>query len=195
MSNKVKITLTFGDIVNVLMWDDSFNKEGVSSKIPCGKKVTDWLARAFTLSNMKNFADKPIYALSFYYKKTISDIEESLKVTQDFYSQEIKNLKKVNSLNPLSLVVSNKDLVQPTSIETELMACPLVLMFIRCNILCDLAHSELKNSYQTGVITSKEYYSKRRELFKPINKFRADMASKVQEAGRLYRKTKEKTDT
>lgn len=195
MSNKVKLTLTFGDIVNVLMWDDSFNKEGVSSKIPCGVKVTEWLARAFTLSNMKNFANKPIYALSFYYKKSISDIEESLKSTQDFYAQEAKKIKKVNSQNPLSLVIKNQDIVQPINIETELMACPLVLMFVRCNILCDQAHSELKNSYQTGVITKTEYYSQRRELFKPINRFRAEMAGKVQEAGRLYRKTKEQTDT
>lgn len=195
MSNKVKITLTFGDIVNVLMWDDSFNKEGVSSKIPCGYKVSEWLARAYTLSNMKNFSSKPIYALSFYYKKSISDIELSLKSTQEFYVREEKRLKRSNSQNPLSTLVKSQDIIQPIAIETEILACPLVLMFVRCNILCDQAHTELKNSYQTGVITKTDYFSSRRDLFKPINRFRAEIAGKVQEAGRLYRMTKEKTDT
>lgn len=58
MEKIVKIPITFHDIVNVLMWDDDFNKDNVTSRVPCGKKISYWLARAFTLSNIKNMLIK-----------------------------------------------------------------------------------------------------------------------------------------
>lgn len=194
MSKNVKIPITFNDIVTVLMWDDSFNKDGASSRIPCGKMVSYWLARAFTLANMKKYADRGQYALSFFYQKKLPAAEECLKELQDSYLKEIKNLRKEVSLNPLSAAIDIKSIIEPVEIQIQIMPCPPVLMFVRLNILCDEAHSELRKLYQFGTITKSDYFRKRRELFKPLNKFRADFALTVSDAGKLLRSLQSKAE-
>lgn len=191
MSKNVKIPITFNDIVTVLMWDDSYNKEGANSRIPCGKMVSYWLARAFTLANMKKYADRGQYGLSFFYQKKLPAAEECLKQLQDAYLKEIKKLKKEVAQNPLSASIDIKAIIAPVELQVELMPCPPVLMFVRVNILCDEAHCELRKLYQFGTITKSDYFRKRRELFKPLNKFRADFATTVSDAGKLLRSISE----
>lgn len=193
MIDKVKIPLTFHDIVNVLMWDDTYNKENVSSRIPCGTKVAYWLARAFTLANMKKYANRGQFTLSYFYQKNLPLAEDELKNIQNFYLTQIKGGKILVSQNPLSKSINISDFVQTTEMSISVLPCPPVLMFVRANILCDEAHTELRKLYQFGSITKSEYYKQRRELFKPINKFRADFATKVSEAGKLLRAIEQKT--
>jgi len=187
MEKIITIPIKFHDIVNVLMWDDEFNKEDVVSRIPCGKKVAFWLARAFTLSNIKKYADKSQYALSVYYKESLPSIELELKELQEFYLKKIKTLKRDIKSNAISNAIDLSALGNPIDISVEVMPCPPVLMFVRVNILCDEAHSELRKTYQLGSITKSEYFKHRRELFRPINRFRSQLASKNSEAGKLAR--------
>lgn len=194
MSKNVKIPVTYNDIVTVLMWDDSYNKEGASSRIPCGKMIAFWLARAFTQANMKKYADKGQYALSFFYQKKLPATEDILKELQNTYLKEIKNLKKEVSQNSLSAAIDIKTIIEPVELKVEIMPCPPVLMFIRLNILCDEAHCELRKLYQFGTITKSDYFRRRRELFKPLNKFRSDFSTTVSEAGKLLRSLKINTE-
>ncbi|HGR4403608.1 TPA: hypothetical protein ACL7D7_005510 [Klebsiella pneumoniae] len=187
MSKNVKIQVTFHDITTVLMWDDSYNKDDVRSRIPCGKTVSYWLARAFTLANLKKYADRGQYALCFFYQKKLPTTEESLKELQEHYLKEIRKLKKEVSQNTLSAAIDIKSIIEPVELKIDIMPCPPVLMFVRLNMLCDEAHSELRKLYQFGTITKSDYFRKRRELFKPLNKFRADFATTVTEAGKLLR--------
>ncbi|BBW89480.1 hypothetical protein THOKLE017_P30170 (plasmid) [Klebsiella pneumoniae] len=193
MTKKVKIPITFNDIVTVLMWDDSHNKENVTSRIPCGTKISYWLARAFTLANMKKHSDRGQYALSFYYMKKLPQVEIELKNLQDGYLKSIKKLKKEASSNPLYSAVDISTIVEPITLKIDVMPCPPVLMFVRVNMLCDEAHSELRKLYQFGTITKSDYFRQRRELFRPLNKFRSDFASVVSDAGKLLRTIQEKT--
>ncbi|MFY1040643.1 hypothetical protein ACOMYX_19655 (plasmid) [Pantoea agglomerans] len=187
MITNTKIPLAFHDIVNVLMWDDSYNKENVISRIPCGTKVAYWLARAFTLSNMKKYANKGQFTLSYYYQKNLPLVEGDLKSLLDFYLSQIKQLKSLNRDNTISSLIDVSAFMQTTEMHISVLPCPPVLMFIRVNLLCDEAHTELRKLYQFGSITKSDYFKQRRELFKPLNKFRADFATKVSEAGRLLR--------
>lgn len=187
MEKIIKIPIKFHDIVNVLMWDDEYNKEDVISRIPCGKKISFWLARAFTLSNIKKYADKSQYALSVFYKESLPSTEAELKELQEFYLKQIKLLKREIKSNSISSALDLSALVNPIEISVDVMPCPPVLMFVRVNILCDEAHSELRKSYQLGNITKSEYFKHRRELFRPVNRFRSQFASKVSEAGKLAR--------
>lgn len=192
MEKIVKIPITFHDIVNVLMWDDEFNKDNVTSRVPCGKKISYWLARAFTLSNIKKYADKSQYALAVFYKESLPNTEATLKELQDFYLGQIKSLKKALKNNPISASLDLSAFINPTKITVGVMPCPPVLMFVRVNILCDEAHGELRKLYQCGNITKSEYFRQRRELFRPINRFRSEFASSVSEAGKLARSLTEK---
>ncbi|WP_038196546.1 hypothetical protein [Xenorhabdus bovienii] len=174
------------------MWDDEYNKDNVTSRVPCGKKISYWLARAFTLSNIKKYADKSQYALAMYYKDSLPNTEVTLKELQDFYLNQIKLLKKILKNNPISAFLDLSTFINPTNITVSVMPCPPVLMFVRINILCDEAHGELRKLYQFGNITKSEYFRQRRELFKPINRFRSEFASSVSEAGKLARSLTEK---
>ncbi|HFQ9467567.1 TPA: hypothetical protein ACHTH4_004779 [Escherichia coli] len=193
MTKKVKIPITFNDIVTVLMWDDNYNRENVTSRIPCGTKISYWLARSFTLANMKKYSDRGQYALSFYYQKKLPLVESELKNLQDGYLKSIKKLNKEASSNPLYSAVDISTIVEPITLKIDVMPCPPVLMFVRVNMLCDEAHSELRKLYQFGTITKSDYFRQRRELFRPLNKFRSDFASIVSDAGKLLRTIQEKT--
>jgi len=187
MEKTINIPIKFHDIVNVLMWDDEYNKENVISRIPCGKKVSFWLARAFTLSNIKKYADKRQFTLSVYYKESLPRVESDLKQLQDFYTSQIKSFKRAIKANSISASLDLSALVNPIEVAAEVMPCPPVLMFVRVNMLCDEAHTELRKSYQLGNITKSDYFKQRRELFRPVNRFRSQFASMNSEAGNLAR--------
>ncbi|NQD64253.1 hypothetical protein HP459_23070 [Enterobacter sp. CM29] len=169
------------------MWDDRFNKENVTSRIPAGVKISEWLARAFTLTHIKKFANKGQFALAYYYKNKLPGIEDELKSLQGHYLSQIKNYNSQVKQNPLSESMDILAFVQPVEVTINILPCPPVLMFIRVNMLCDEAHTELRKLYQYGNITKSDYFKERRELFKPLNKFRSDFSAKNREAGELLR--------
>lgn len=187
MEKIAKIQITFHDIVNVLMWDDEYNKENVKSKVPCGRKISYWLARAFTLSNIKRYADKSQYALAIYYKELLPDVEIKQRNLQDFYLAQIKLIKNTLKDNPVYGALDISTFTSQTTVTVNALPCPPVLMFIRINILCNEAHIELRKLYQCGNITKSEYFQRRRKLFKPFNRFRSEFSLSVYEAGRLAR--------
>ncbi|TDN48082.1 hypothetical protein [Scandinavium goeteborgense] len=193
MDNKqVDIVMTFHDIVNVIMWDDSQNKNGESSRVPCGAKVALWLARAFTLSNVSKYRDRGMFVLAKYYKKNLPDAEKHLKDVQEFYITQIRQYRKEAKANPLISLVALDNVIEPVNFEIKVMPCPPVLMFVRTNMLCDEAHTELRKLYMCGGMTKSEYFKQRRELFRPINRFRADFAATYSSAGKLSREAQEK---
>ena len=187
MAKRIDLCMVFHDIVNVLMWDDKFAKEGVSSYLPVGIRVTEWLGRAFTLSRLKKHKNKSQFALSYFYKIKFPEIESELKKLQKHYQDHIELYYSKVENNPLKEIIKDIHNYPPIEVHSNIMPCSPVLMFVRVNMLCDEAHIQLRNLHRLGDLTHKEYAELRSELFRPLNRFRADMASKINEAGKLKR--------
>lgn len=124
MEKIVKIPITFHDIVNVLMWDDEFNKDNVTSRVPCGKKNLLLVSPSIYIIQYKKYADKSQYALAVYYKESLPNTEATLKELQDFYLGQIKSLKKSLKNNPISASLDLSAFINPTKITVGVMPCP-----------------------------------------------------------------------
>ncbi|MBF8999010.1 hypothetical protein [Vibrio nitrifigilis] len=182
-SNTVNIDITFHDINTAMMWDDIFNQS--ENRIPCGLTVANWLSRGAAFASHPDHSSRSHYLYSQFYAELMPTVRDEIEYLSEFYSDELDRLTTHNKRLSVGLESLSDSAIKKYRSSVHIPSFPVVIAYIRVNMLCDSAHFQLRAAYKFGAINKNEYFQARRELFRPLNRFRSDMDNRVALAKKL----------